>query len=159
MNFFFSVEKWKDLLRDGQDIFAIHYDDLSLEKNIVPLDVSDDNFQTMEDKNMLLVVTARLAARKKQNRKLVGYYIAIIFTHPHYKSAGLMSTTDAFYILPDFRVGGCGARLLMFAADALKERGVYKAFIGTKLKQDNTELLEALGWVATDKVFTKVLGE
>lgn len=149
----FQVEKWKQLIADGQKIFIQHYDELSLEKDRVPLGMDFDLYQSIEDKGNLHVLTCR------KDGELIGYYIAIIVNHhPHYKDSGPQSTTDMFYILPQYR-NGCGVKLLIEAARTLTERGVKKAFIGIKLKQDHTELLESLGWTATDKVFTKLLGD
>jgi hypothetical protein len=147
----FQVEKWAQFVEDGKDIFPRHYEELSLEKGIVPMGLDVAKYQEIEDKGMLHVLTARL------DGKLIGYYIGIVVTHPHYKDAGLMATTDMFYILPEHR-NGVGMKLLIHAANTLKARGVIKVFLGTKLKQDHTALLEALGWTATDKVFTKLLG-
>ena len=144
----FQLEHWKSLIADGQEIFKKHYEELSLEKNRVPLGMDFDCYQDLENKGYLHVLTCR------KDTKLIGYYIAIIIAHhPHYKDSGPMSTTDMFYILPEHR-SGVGARLLMMAVKTLKERGVTKATISVKLKQDHTELLEKLGWTATDKVFS-----
>jgi hypothetical protein len=148
----FQIEKWAQLIADGVEIFKRHYDELSLEKNRIPLGMDFSCYQDLEDKGYLHVLTCR------KDGILIGYYIAIIIAHhPHYKDSGPMSTTDMFYILPEHR-NGCGAKLLLMAEKTLKERGVAKATISVKLKQDHTELLEALGWSATDKVFQKVIG-
>ena len=145
----FQLEPWEYLIRDGQEIFVRHYEELSLEKDRVPLGMDFACYQDLENKGYLHVLTCR------KDGKLIGYYIAIVIAHhPHYKDSGPMSTTDMFYILPEFRTGGTGAKLLMMAAKTLKERGVTKATISVKLKQDHTELLEKLGWIATDKIFS-----
>ena len=93
----------------------------------------------------------------RKDGELIGYHMGLIVTHPHYKDAGLMSTTDMFYILPEHRKGGVGAKLIMAVEAAMRERGVVKAFISTKLHQNHTDLFEALGWEPTDTVFSKIL--
>lgn len=148
----FQLEKWAVLIADGKEIFAKHYDELSLEKDRIPLGMDFDTYQDMENRGILHVLSCR------KDGTLIGYYIAIVINHhPHYKTSGPVSTTDMFYILPEHRTGGCGARLLMMAEKTLRERGVHKAFISVKLKMDHSALLEKLGWTATDKVFAKIL--
>lgn len=147
----FSVEKWAPFVEDAKHVFPIHYEELSLEKGRIPLGMDFAKYQEIEDRNQLHVLVAREAG------KVIGYYIAILVIHPHYKDAGLMSTTDMFYILPEHRKGSIGIQLIAKAEETLRERGVVKAYLGTKIKQDHTKILEWLGWTATDKVFTKCL--
>ena len=148
----FQIEPWANLVRDAQPLFKIHYEELALHKDKVPLGMDFQMYQDLENRGMLLVVTVRLSLM------VVGYYIAIIIkNHPHNKTAGPVSTTDMFYVSPNYRRGGAGAKLLMFAENALRSRGVTKASLSTKLKFTNQVLLEALGWEATDLVFQKIL--
>jgi hypothetical protein len=147
----FSIEKWADFSRDADYIFPLHYEELSLDNGKIPMGIDNAKYQEMESVGRLHVLVAR------SEGQVVGYYIAIIVNHPHYKDAGLHSTTDMFYLLPEYRIGNNGMRLLAEAEQSLRKRGVVKAFIGTKLKQDHSKILEWLGWTPTDTVFTKVL--
>ena len=139
--------------RDAQHLFQAHYDELSLDKDKVQMGLHCQRYLDMERQGMLHIVTIRLG-----DGKVVGYYIAMILPHMHYKDAGLMAYTDMYFIHPDYRVGGVGAKLMVFVEETLRRRGVVKAYITTKLKLDLSSMFEALGWKATDKVFTKFLG-
>lgn len=147
----FQTEEVKDWFSDAEEIFPVHWEDLALDRDRIPMCMNRDVYEMMEERSLLLTVTAR------DGKKLIGYYIAVLMNHPHYKHAGLMAATDMFYILRSHRSGGCGAKLLLRAEQALKQRGVVKASIGTKLHQDQDELLTALGWSPTDRVYSKLL--
>ena len=148
----FQVETWADLERDGSEIFKVHYDELALHKEAMPMGLDSACYADLEKKHCLLVVTAR------RNGKLVGYYMGIVIDHhPHNKDGGKVSTTDFFYILPEHRRGGAGVKLLIAATEELRKCGVKKATISTKLKFSNRELMESLGWEATDIVFQRIL--
>lgn len=152
MKFEFHVENFETWHRDAEHLFQAHYEELSLDKDRVQYSLHCQRYLDMEAAGMLHIITIRL-----DGGKIAGYYIAMVLPHMHYKDAGLMAYTDMYFIAPEYRVGGVGAKLLVFVEETLRQRGVLKAYITTKLKQDHTELLEALGWKATDKVFTKFL--
>jgi len=148
----FQTETWDDLWRDGQDIFPVHYRELSLHQDRVPLGMDDELYRGMEARGNLHVLTAR------EDGRLVGYYLAIVIkNHPHNKDAGKVANCDMFYMLPEFRKGGAGAKLILMAEKSLREKGVTKVSMSVKLHQNHGRLLEALGWEATDLMFQKLL--
>ena len=156
----FAVETWADLERDGQDIFKVHYDELALHKEQMPMGLDGTIYLELERLQRLLVITAR------KEGVLVGYYMAIIIPkHPHNKDAGPVSTTDFFYILPKHRRGGAGAKLLIFAVGELAKLNVTVASISIKWQREKESdwqtlrMLDALGWECTDLVLQKVLRE
>ena len=148
----FQLETWADLWRDGQELFQVHYDELALHKEAMPLGLDNALYLDLERRGFLFV----LAARK--GGTLVGYYVALVLAHhPHNKDGGKVATCDMFYIKPSERKGGAGAKLLMRAEKELRNLGVKKATISTKLHFENGALLEALGWEKTDVVRQKLL--
>lgn len=148
----FQVETWPELERDGAEIFKVHYDELALHKAAMPMGLDNAIYLEFERLGLLLVLTAR------KDKQLVGYFVAIlIHHHPHNKDGGRVATTDMFYILPEHRRGGAGARLLMAAEKELRARGVKKASISTKIHFESGELLDSLGWEKTDVVRQKLL--
>lgn len=148
----FQVEPWSRLWSEGQQLFHQHYEELALHKDIMPMGLDNNFYSDLEHKRFLLVVTAR------RNGRLIGYFMAIILAHhPHNKDAGKVATTDFFYISPEERYGGAGAKLLRAAEQALKAQGVKKATISTKAKFASRELMETMGWEHTDLVFQRIL--
>jgi GNAT superfamily N-acetyltransferase len=147
----FQIEKWKDFYKDAVSIFPRHYEELSLEKGRVPMCFDCDKYQIVEDAGNLHILTVRTSG------KLIGYYVAVIVVHPHYKTGGLFSSCDMFYILPEYRRGGTGTKLIVMAEESMKNRGVLKSSMSVKLHQDHSALLRGLGWEPTDLVLQKVL--
>jgi hypothetical protein len=81
----------------------------------------------------------------------------MLLTHLHYKDAGLMYYTDVYYLKPEHRRGGNGAKFMIAVQQILKFRGVVKLYMSTKVHQDNGPLFERLGMKLSDRVFTKML--
>jgi GNAT superfamily N-acetyltransferase len=141
---------WAEMQAEAEPLFKVHYDELALHKDVMPMGCDHEFYFHLERNNFLLVVTAR------RDERLVGYYVGIVIGHhPHNKDGGKVSTTDMFYVVEAERHGGAGARLLRFVEGELRREGVKKATISTKLKFSNQPLMEALGWEATDLVFQK----
>lgn len=154
----FQVEDWAALERDGQELFRLHFDELALHKEAMPLGLDSTIYLELERLGRLLVITAR------KSDTLVGYYMAIIIPkHPHNKNAGPVSTTDFFYLAPSERRGGAGAKLLQFALGELMKRGITVASISIKYAREldsgkrTWALIESLGGEPTDIVFQFVL--
>jgi GNAT superfamily N-acetyltransferase len=142
---------WAEMRAEAEPLFKVHYDELALHKDVMPMGCDHEFYFQLERNNFLLVVTAR------RDGRLVGYYVGIVIAHhPHNKEGGKVSTTDMFFILPSERRGGAGVKLLRFVEHELRREGVKKATISTKLHFENAELLEALGWEKTDIVRQKV---
>ena len=149
----FQVERWADFWRDCQELTPIHWAEAALDKDFIKLSILPENYQMCDEKGILHIVTARYGG------KMVGYFIANVVVHPHYKEAGLMAFTDMYFIHPDYRRGGTGAKLLIEVERTLKARGVVKAYISTKVHENKSELLKALGWKESDVSFTKYWGK
>lgn len=148
----FAVEPWSKYVEDAEKLWPRHYAELALDQDKINLCVDRARYAEGEKNNVLHVVTAR------EDGQLVGYLTAAILGHLHYADAGLMAYVDVYFLLPEYRKGGCGAKMLAFTEKSLADRGVRKVYITTKVHQDNSTLLESLGWRLTDKTFTRFLG-
>lgn len=147
----FQVERWADFWRDCQELTPLHWAEAALDKDVIKLSILPENYAACDEKGILHIVTARYGG------KMVGYFVANVVTHPHYKEAGLMAFTDMYFMHPDYRRGGYGAKLIIAVEASLKERGVVKAYISTKVHENKSEMLLALGWKPSDMSFTKIL--
>ncbi len=148
----FQIENWEKFFADVQPIFPLHWAELALDQDAVKLGIDNERYLQMQAAGMLHILTMRSAG------ELVGYYIAFVLPHTHYKDAGLMAFTDIYFVLPEFRKGPTGMALFIEAERTLKERGVKKAYLSCKVHMDHSKLFEALGWTFTDKSFTKYIG-
>src|ERR1019366_1927498 len=93
----FAVEPYAAVREAGEKgLFQKHWEDLAFDK-VIPWDMNHELYGVLEKGNMLHVVTARSAG------VIVGYHLATICPHLHYKNAGEMCYEDMYYILPEFR--------------------------------------------------------
>lgn len=147
----YQVEKWGDFVNDGEALFPSHYKELARDQEVIKLDINYALYEDAEKRGIGHIATVRA------DSKLVGYAILGVMPHLHYKSAGLMAMIDVYYLLPEYRRGGIGAKMILFTLETLKAKGVTKVYWSTKVHLDHGELLEAMGFRLSDKVYTKLL--
>jgi len=153
MSLTYQLERWAQFWQDCQPLITIHWKELALDQEWIPLGVNEERFASVDALDMLHILTVRDEGR------LVGYFLAIVMPHMHYKDAGPMAFTDMYFIHPDYRIGGTGAKMLAEVERTLRARGVVKAYLSTKVHQDHSDLFEKMGWRFTDKAFTKSFRE
>lgn len=147
----FQTEDFDTFLKDGAHIFPVHFEELSLNKEKIPFGLDSEMYHNCEENRMLHILTARL------DGEMIGYVLSLVVKHhPHNRDAGPYSTTDMFYVKKEHR-NGTGVRLLMENERRLKEMGVRRMSISTKLKNAHIDLFSKLGFSPTDLVFHKVL--
>ena len=144
-------EPFDCLVADAGPIFVRHHRELALNQDVIKMDLDLERFRELERKDALFVLVARDAG------KVIGYLLAFLLPHMHYKSAGLMALVDMYYILPEHR-RGAGARLFLEFERLMRVRGIVQMMCGCKVHQDHGALFEKLGWTWSDKTFIKVLG-
>lgn len=147
----FCTESWSQVRHEIAPLWQRHHDELVQDKDRVPLAPDLAKYQAQDTAGSLHIVTAR------RRGALVGYVVAIVETHLHYRRT-LCAFFDLYYLLPEHRAGWAGVRLFIEAERALKARGVQKLFSGTKLWQDASPIFERLGWVETERLFTRWIG-
>jgi L-amino acid N-acyltransferase YncA len=147
----FQVEKWADSVVEMREIWPEHWASLALNQDEIKLSCDEEKYEQGEAAGNLIIITARAEG------VLVGYYYGMLLNHLHYKDAGLMCYTDVYYLKPEHRKGGAGAKFMLAIQQILKFRGVVKLYMSTKVHQDNGALFERLGMKLSDRVFTKML--
>lgn len=161
----FQVERFSAIREEAEPIFERHWREIAVDQERIAYAPDWSKYDAMEKSGLLHTITVRHVERstdeghgdQKVQGKLVGYFIALILHHPHYSTAGRMAMTDVYYILPEFRRGGSGAKMLAAVEHSLKALQVSKAYLSTKIHDDHSELFERMGWRLTDKCFTKLL--
>lgn len=153
MKLLFQVETWERYSKDAEALWPLHYQELALNQDRIKLDVDRERYAHGEKDGNLIIVTAR------DGEKLVGYCLMMIVPHFHYKSSGKMGYVDVYYLLPEYRKGGNGARLFMAMEIALKAIGVRELYQSTKIHKDESRLFEALGYKKSDIILRKYIGD
>lgn len=161
----FQVERFSAIRQEAEPIFERHWREIAVDQERIAYAPDWSKYEAMEQSGILHTLTVRHVentaesncATGESHGKIVGYFIALILEHPHYSTAGRMAMTDVYYILPEFRKGGAGAKMLAAVEHSLKALEVSKAYLSTKVHDDHSELFERMGWKLTDKCFTKLL--
>jgi len=151
MSVIFAVEKWSDCLAELRPLFSLLWADVAVDKDRFVAKCDEVKYKALEDLNMLHLVTVR------DGEKLVGYYLVFITPNGHYDGAGPMAFTDMYYVLKEYRRGNTGMKLFAFAEETWRAKGCVKAYTSHKLHRDRSAMLKALGWKATDLIYSKVL--
>lgn len=148
----YQEESFKALLPELRPILDRHWEELALDKDKVPLDPQYEIYFTREEAGELLTFTVR------EDSELVGYFLGFIAPGLHYRTC-LTCTMDIFYIHPDHRGHGMGINLFKCVEKVLKQRGVNRLFVGSKMHKDAAFLFQKLGYREVERYFCTWLGE
>jgi GNAT superfamily N-acetyltransferase len=147
----FKVERYADVIAEAIPLLSYHWEEIAMFKDKIKLCPAFDKYEEIDKAGGLHIITARVGGR------LIGYHVAFVTPHPHYKN-NLMSLTDIFFILPEHRKGLLGFRFFQFIEHEMRKLGVTKMMAGTKLNRDLGILFERLGWEPTDRMYSKYIG-
>lgn len=146
----FRVERWKYLREEMLPLLVRHWREIALNHADVPLDIDEQRYADLDESGALHIVTAR------RGGQLIGYHVAIVSGHLHYKST-LHGITDVYWIAPECRAGRTGLRLFEAVERELKALGVRKLFTATKLHLDQGPLFERLGYRPVERLYAKLI--
>jgi GNAT superfamily N-acetyltransferase len=145
------VESLTEHLPELMYLLPLHYEELALNKDKVPLDPQYEVYRERDAAGAVLFVTLRDAG------ELVGYFIGFIAPGLHYQTC-LTCTMDIFYLRKDKRTGSGGVRLFRFVEAELKRRGVQRWFMGSKVHADASALFKRIGAAPVETYYSKWLG-
>ena len=147
----YRVEKFTDIIPEFKDIIDKHCDEVSLySKEVAPLDPDWVLYENMDKAKLLFTYTVRV------EQKLIGYYVAVVIRHLHYKQT-LVSDCDVFYLLPEYRKGLVGYKLISGAEKELEKMGVKIIILSAKFNKPLEALAKRLGHKPLDlKYFREV---
>lgn len=146
------VESFEENLEYLKPLLPIHYKELALNQDKVPLSPQFDKYVATEKQGGLIFVTLRKAG------EMVGYFIGFIAPGLHYSTC-LTCQMDIFYVLPEHRGSGTGVQLFKFVEQQLKKRGVQRLFVGSKLHKDASWLFEKLNYTPVETYYSAWLGD
>jgi GNAT superfamily N-acetyltransferase len=147
-----QTESFMERLSEFKPLFPMHWKELALNQDEVPLDPQYEVYQAREDAGQLLFVTLR------EDGAPVGYFLGFIAPGLHYQTC-LTCTMDIFWVHPDYRNKGLpGVRLFKFVEAELRRRGVQRWFAGSKTHADASSLFEFLKFEKVEIYYSKWLG-
>jgi len=137
-------------LPEFEKLFPLHYEELCVTKEF-PLEPDIEAYRALANAKMLRCITCRA------DGELIGYIVFTISRHMHYRSC-ITAFEDLYFVRKDYRKGRVGIKLFQYAEKVLRQFGINRIVMHTKVHLDNSRLFEYLGYKWTDKVFTKILG-
>jgi GNAT superfamily N-acetyltransferase len=145
-------EPFPPFLEEVKPILPLHWEELALDKDEVPLDPQYDLYLQRDAAGQVMTVALRDAG------VLVGYFVGFVAPGLHYKTC-LTLTMDIFYVHPDHR-GQAGGVMLFKAVEAeARRRGVQRMFVGSKCHKDASFLFQFLGYREVERYYEMWLGE
>lgn len=147
-----QIEPWREFIVEAQPMLPLHWEELALNKDKVPLDPMYEVYDAKDDQGQVLVVTLR------QDGVMKGYFIGFVGPSLHYRTC-LTLTMDIFWLHPDVRGGLAGVKLFRLVESEAKRRGVQRIFYGSKVHKDASRLFEFLKCEEVERFYTKWIGD
>lgn len=147
-----QVEDFPRFLEEVKPILPLHYAELALHQDKVPLSPQYDEYLRRDSAGMILLVTLRDAG------ELIGYFVGFVAPGLHYSTC-LTLHLDIFYVHPDHRGSGGGIILFKAVEREAKRRGVQRLFTGSKMHKDASWLFERLGYELVETTYSAWLGD
>ena len=149
----FQAESFEHTLDELRPILDVHYLELAMHQDKIPLAPQFDVYIANERINQLLFFTVR------DDNRLVGYFIGFISPGLHY-SETVTCKMDIFFIHPDYRgEGNIGLKMFRNLEQELRRRKVQHWFVGCKLKADAGPLFRRMGFEPIETYYSKWIGE
>lgn len=145
----YQQEKVSDLWEESEALLQAHWREIAHYQDIV-LDPNKAFYAAAEEVGMLRCYTAR------DGVQLVGYVVFFAKPNPHYQGS-LQAAQDVLFLLPEYRKGMAGVRLITVAEKNLKAEGVQVVYHHVKRINKVGELLVRLGYELVDEIYAKRL--
>jgi len=147
----YKEETYDQVIDEIKPLLEDHWEEIALHKDTIKLNPDYDRYEKMFKSGQMRIVTAR------DDGKLVGYCILMLYHHIHYKDQ-FMAMDDIFFIAKDYRKGLTGVKLFIKTEEIMKQYGVKKLSMNVKVHQDVGPIFERLGYKETERMFTKMIG-
>jgi L-amino acid N-acyltransferase YncA len=146
----YRVETLAATRGEALPLLQSHYDEIAQFKDVQKLDPDWEMYDRLEQLGRLWVMTVR------DRGTLVGYMVMVINRALHYRTL-LMATEDIHYLLPHYRRGMTGYRLIRLTLRAMRERGCRMAVMRCKAANSHAKLFERLDGELSDLVYAFML--
>jgi len=146
------VEKLEQTLPELKPLFPLHYQELALNKDKVPLQPNYGLYIQRDRAGEVFFVALR------ESGSLIGYFVGFIAPGLHYSTC-LTLTMDILYVHPDKRKEGAGVILFDAVKAEAKRRGVQRVFVGEKVHSPIGPFFEAQGFELCERTYTLWMGD
>jgi GNAT superfamily N-acetyltransferase len=146
----FDVEKVLETKKELEVLLDKHYEELTLNKDVVKLKPIWSLYKELEDKNQFVLFTAR------DNNELIGYSAFFLKSHIHYEDL-IVASNDVLFLKSEYRLGTTGIKLLKYSEQKVKELGANKITWHVKASNDFRPILHRMGYFDEDVIVGKIL--
>lgn len=146
------IESFTANIEELKEIIPLHYEELAMNKDKVPLSPRWDRYVEQEYAGALFFVALRDAGR------LAGYFIGFIAPGLHYSTC-LTCIQDIFYVKPDERGAAAGKILFDFVEAELKRRGVQRLITNSKNHFPAAWMFDRRGYEPIETIHSLWLGD
>lgn len=146
------VESFVASIDELKRVIPLHYEELALNKEKVPLAPRWDQYARAELNGELFFVALR------DSGELAGYFIGFVGPGLHYETC-LTCVQDIFYVKPDERGAAAGKILFDFVEGELKRRGVQRLIGNSKNHFPCAWMFHKRGWEEIETIHSLWLGD
>lgn len=147
MSLEFSVESLKDVWNDVIRLAVDHWAETEMYRHGQKFAPSYDRYIQYENAGWLMQCIAR------DKGQMVGY--ATMYIVPSMHTQMVIATEDTFFLLPEYRKGRNGVRLVKFVEDECRKRGAVEIMMTAKLTNQAGRFMECLGYEQVAKQYSK----
>lgn len=147
-----AVEPFPRFMEEVKPILPIHWKELALNQDKVPLDPDYDQYLKLDAAGQILLMVVR------KDSVLIGYFIGLVRRHLHYRS-WLTCGMDIFYVHPEHRGSRIGVQLFKAVEVECERRGIQGLIVGSKLHKDASWLFDYLGYKEVERYYQQWIGD
>lgn len=148
----YQVEPYEQALPELKEIFPVHWLELALFQDRMPLKPQDNEYIARDRDGRLFLTTCR------RNGELIGYYTCLVHNSLHYDIPTALM--DMIYMKIEFRSRGYAIRMIRFVEKELIKRGIQVWYSGFKTHKPLglDRALTSLGFGPADTYLVKWIG-
>lgn len=148
------VEPLMSQIEELKVLFPLHYEELALNQDKVPLSPQWHVYEQREARGETVYVTLREAGQ------LLGYIVTFVAPGLHYETC-LTAHMDILFVRPDRRDAAARGvfKMLDVLEAELRRRGVQRWFMGCKVHKDISPIFKRRGFHPVEITHSKWLGE
>jgi len=147
---FKDITNVEDIRKEMEPLLEQHYQELTLDKDVINLKPDWAAYQTLFDQGKLYALGVYYLGG------LIGYSVFFLRRHIHYKD-NLVADNDVLFLFKSSRQGRLGIELIRESETRLARLGVTKITWHVKKSRDFRPILVRLGYVEEDIIMGRAL--
>tara|TARA_Y100000592_G_C5301542_1_gene235744 strand:- start:68 stop:520 length:453 start_codon:yes stop_codon:yes gene_type:complete len=146
----FALESLANVKEDIKPLIEKHWELVALNQGVIKLNPDWEKYAQMDQSGLLRIFTAR------KNHELVGYCVLVVSQSLHYKDH-IFANNDVVFVLPEYREGMTGYKLIKYAEDYCRENNVSLLNINTKVHLPFDSLMLGMNFELIERIYSKYL--